>query len=74
MANLPLHCSPRIKQWRQRQEQSSLVASRSILVEGELDSELHAHPKLCCSCQGYDGGCLMICCNRKGEDGTTMIV
>ena len=63
MANLPVHRSAWIKQRQQRQEQSSLVASQSILVEGGLDSELDADPELWCSCQGYDDSRLMICCD-----------
>ena len=68
MANLPVHRSAWIKQQQQRQEQSSLVASQSILVEGELDSELDVDPELWCSCQGYNDSCLTNCCDRKGED------
>ena len=68
MANLSVHRSARIKQQQQQQGHNSLVASELILVEGELDSELDADPELWCSCQGYDDGRLMICCDQKGED------
>ena len=68
MASFPVRRSARIKQRQQRQQQSDLAVSQSILEEEELDSDLPADPELWCSCQGYDDGRLMICCDRKGED------
>ena len=70
MASFPVRCSAQIKQRLQRQQQSNLAVSQSILKEEEeeLDSDLHADPELWCSCQGYDDGHLMIYCDRKGED------
>ena len=70
MASFPVRRSARIKQRLQRQQQSNLAVSQSILKEEEqeeLDSDLHADPELWCSCQGYDDGRLMIYCDRKDE-------
>ena len=70
MASFPVRRSAQIKQRLQRQQQSNLAVSQSILKEEEeeLDSDLHADPELWCSCQGYDDGHLMIYSDRKGED------